>query len=457
MNRFPAQVPAEPYPSASRKTFFHRKKESVPITPARPSARLRMLLLCLIPAAALCAVLIALAVTAHNPDGWGQALGQGILQGGLPPTGELPPVGAGTTADTHTDSPDSDTVLEAPTDSEEPSTDDPDAEEPCPLEPETAAAETAAVETVADGPPETEPPVTQPSDSGAVTEPPREPDTDPVSETDAPAVKEEPAVPEGCYPVITVDMSREDLGVGYIDCDPGVSAGSLPDAGGSAGPLWSTDGPPTVLIVNTHPFEGYGDGSAWYDPTAGGLAQTDTPSAAEGTVALGAALARSLRGMGVTVIHLRIAVSSEDSAADIYDRTETVIRSYCRLYPDIGLILDLRRSAELTADGGILRTEGSLGGQPCAQLRISVSGGRDPSAVSGDLAVALALRSGLWDMASTACRPVRVKAGAGLAGDLDGVRILTLDAGSAGNTYAEAARLTAPVAAVLSGLILDGN
>lgn len=460
MNRFPAKVPTEPYPSAPRKPFFHRKKESIPVTPVRPSARLRILLLGLIPAVALCAVLIALGVAANAPDGWGQALGQGILQGGLPPTGELPPVGAGTTSDTDADAPESDfdTDLEAPTDSEEPPTDDPDAEETAPREPETTAAETTSVETTAvETTAETDAPVTQPSDSGAVTEPPQAPDTDPAPETDAPSVKDEPAVPEGCYPVIAADMSREDLGAGYIDCDTGVSAGSLPDVGGPTGILWSTDGPPTVLIVNTHPYEGYSRGGAWYDPSEGGLAQTDTPSDAEGTVALGAALARSLRGMGVTVIHLRIAVSSEDSAAEIYDRTETVIRSYCRLYPDIGLILDLRRSAELTVDGGILRTAGSLGGAPCAQLRISVSGGRDPSATSGDLAVALALRSGLWDMAPTTSRPVRVKAGAGLAGDLDGVRILTLDAGSAGNTYAEAACLAAPVAAVLSGLILDGN
>ena len=248
-------------------------------------------------------------------------------------------------------------------------------------------------------------------------------------------------------------MSRTDCGAGYVICDEGTP----PTVGPQTGPLWSTDGPPTVLIVNTHPYEGYGDGAAWYDPAKGGLAQTDTPNAAEGTVALGAALARSLRGMGVTVIHLRIAVSTEDAASDIYDRTESVVRSYCRLYPDIGLILDLRRSAELTADGGILRTAGSLNGESCAQLRVSVSGGREPSTAGEDLAVALTLRRGLWDIFPAVSRPVRVKTGAGLVGDLAGVRVLTLELGSAGNRYVEAERLIAPVAAVLSGMILDGD
>jgi hypothetical protein len=50
---------------------------------------------------------------------------------------------------------------------------------------------------------------------------------------------------------------------------------------------------------------------------------------------------------------------------------------------------------------------------------------------------------------------VRIKSGVGIAGDFTDVRVLTLELGSAGNTYAEAARLTAPLAAVLCGMLLD--
>ena len=285
------------------------------------------------------------------------------------------------------------------------------------------------------------------TDSAGGTEEPAEPELDTRPPLDGPSV---PAVPEGCYPIIPVDVSEQDRGSGYIAGNLTGIPDTLPRVG-----LWETEGTPTVLIVNTHPYEGYGDGKGWYDPEAGALALTDTPNDSDGTVALGAALARALRGMGVTVIHLRIAVSEEDSAADIYDRTESVVRSYCRLYPDIGLILDLRRSAEMTAEGGILRTEGTLGGEACAQLRVSVSGGREDAVLGRDLAVAVALREGMWGADPSISRPVRVKSGAGIVGELTTVRVLTLELGAAGNTFAEAERLISPLAAVLSDLVLN--
>jgi stage II sporulation protein P len=206
---------------------------------------------------------------------------------------------------------------------------------------------------------------------------------------------------------------------------------------------------PTVLIIHTHPFEGYGDGKPWYDPAAGSLAVTDSPYDPEGVVALGAALSRSLREAGVTVIHLRVAVSESDSAADVYNRTEAAVRSYCSMYPDIGLVIDLRRSAEMTEAGGILRTAGELDGEACAQLRISVNGGRGEGAVERDLAAALALREALWQVSPTISRPVRVKSGSGIAGVAEGVCQLTLELGAAGNPYPEAQRLVAPLAAAL--------
>ena len=255
-------------------------------------------------------------------------------------------------------------------------------------------------------------------------------------------------IPDGCYPIISLDGSERDRGAGYIAGNTAAIPGRLPVGG-----LWDT--PPTVLIVHTHPYEGYSDGSAWYNPAEGGLAVTDTPNAVDGTVALGATLTRVLRNYGWTVIHLRIAVSAEDTATDIYTRTETVIRYYCKLYPDIGLVLNLRRSAELTPEGGILRTEGSFGGKSCAQVRISVNGGRSEAAVGRDLAVALAWREGLWDLEPSLSRPVWVKNRGGLISDLSDVCVLTLDMGAAGNTYAESKRLVEPLAAVLDELLRE--
>lgn len=305
----------------------------------------------------------------------------------------------------------------------------------------------------------TEPP-TEPSPEESATVP-AEPETDPrpaetepgteretESETEAVTTAPAETVPDGCFPYATLDMSDPDRGAGYIINTVGSLPQSLPTT-----PFPNRETPPTVLLVNTHPYEGYSDGRLWYDPTAGGLAQTDTPNDPDGTVALSAALTRSLRGMGVTVIHLRVAVTAGESAGEIYDRTEAMIRYYCRLYPDIGLVLDLRRSAELTADREILRTAGSFGGQSCAQIRISVSGGKTPTVLGHDLAAALALRESLWAIEPSVSRPVWVKSGKGLIPDLTDVRVLTLELGAAGNSYAEAQRLISPLARAIGELL----
>ena len=255
-------------------------------------------------------------------------------------------------------------------------------------------------------------------------------------------------VPEGCYPIRPTDVSESERGSGYLTGE----TADLPTVL-SRDELWTDETPPTVLLIHTHPFEGYGDGKAWYDPASGGLAQTDTAYDSEGIVALGATLARSLREMGVTVMHLRIAVSEEDTAAEIYERTREAVHSYLTLYPDIGLILNLRRSAELTEDGSILRTAGKLDGETCAQIRISVSGDRPDGLLSRDLSAALALREILWEASPTVSRPVWVKTGSGILGEREGACALTLELGSAGNTFSEASRLTTALAQAVNQLI----
>lgn len=311
--------------------------------------------------------------------------------------------------------------------------------EPLPEEFEGNRAETMAeTETFAEA--ETE----------AVTEP-REDGADSETESDT-VVETEEQIPAGCYPVKAEDMSCASLGAGHLAGYTDALPNHLPAEG------WRTgDGALAVLVIHSHPYEGYWSGGAWYDPAAGSLSCVESPNAAGGVVALGAELTRALRDLGVTVIHLRVAVSAEDTASDIYDRTEEAVRSYCRLYPDIGLVLDLRRSAELTEDGGILQTSGSLAGALCAQVRISVGGGREPSALGKDVALALALRERLWAEEPSVSRPVRVKTGSGIAGELTNVRILTLEMGAAGNTYAEALRLAEPLAMALGEMILSGK
>jgi hypothetical protein len=264
--------------------------------------------------------------------------------------------------------------------------------------------------------------------------------------TTAPAETEAP-IPEGCLGFTRTDVSESALGVGHVTS----SSHTLPTIP-SVDALWE-EVAPAVLLVNTRPYEGYGGGAAWYDPSAGGLALTETPNAPDGVVALGAALARDLRERGITVIHLRIPVSAEDSSAEILSRTEAAIRDYCRLYPRIGAVLDLRRTAELTADGRILATQGYYDGAPCAQVGVSVSGGRDGEAAGLDLMLAQSLRESLWAVEPTLTRPTRVRNGQGLAGDLPDLRVLTLEIGSAGNTYGEACATVEPLGEAIAAVL----
>ena len=309
---------------------------------------------------------------------------------------------------------------------------------------------------------ETEAESTEVDTAGEVTEALTECATAPAVETSDEATSEtadsaesddpitdgsQPPLPTGCIGFVSADKSESAMGVEYVQSEDIYLPTLLP----SDSP-WSS-ATPTILIVNTQPYEGYGGGTPWYDPASGGLAITDSPNAPDGVVALGAELAATLRAEGMTVIHLRLAVESGETASSVYKRTEEAIRYYCRLYPDIGLVIDLRRSAELMTDGSILATQGNYGGRSCAQLRISVNGGREDGASDYDLAVATALRRNLWDIAPTLCRPVRVKGGEGLVGDLGDLRVLTLEMGSAGNTYEDACILVDPLSDAIRSVI----
>ncbi len=453
----------------------------VHLPPTEPAPRRyptwRVALICLALTAGAAAVLIPIVHSAWEAGGdssssLGQALGGILLQGGLPPTGDASP-GDGSSS---TDDPSS---ADEPSSTDEPTSGDDfsgteDATSAWNTEPSTDASGGDPTETLPGG---TEPnptdslPVALP-DPAESTEPdtaPSESDTYPESDTDAsaedtapstdaeteseiPAETQPTPVPEGCFPIVGEDKSEPDRPVGYIINSTGESLPvSIPGEGTR---LWSTAETPTVLMVHTHPYEGYSDGGEWYDPTDGPLAQTNSTSATDGVVALGARLTSLLRERGVKVIHLRVPVTEGESAASTYERAAAMVDYYCRLYPDIGLVLDLGRSAEMTEEGGILRTEGTLDGETCGQLRLAVHAGRSDASVARDIATAVALRRALGEVSPSISRPVWVKSGTGMAGDLGGVVSLTVEFGSAGNTFAEAERLLVPLSDAISELVL---
>ncbi len=271
-----------------------------------------------------------------------------------------------------------------------------------------------------------------------------EPTTRPVETTSA--VTDPPAPPSGAYLITPDDMSEIARGPAALTGQSAALPPTLPTVTFAADPV--------VLVVHSAPTQGYSDGTPWYDPATGPLGVV-APDAPDGITALGAALTEELEFLGIRAIHLTVP-AADGGTEGAYTAVDTLVREYCRLYPRIALVLDLRRTAEMTAAGDVLRTEGQYEGDMTAQLRISVSRDRASAALSRDLTLALTLRQTLWQMEPTLSRPVHLRSGAGLGGSdpaMDTVPVLTLDLGSAGNTVDEARRLLAPLSRALASLL----
>lgn len=303
----------------------------------------------------------------------------------------------------------------------------------------TAAAtetESGAGETAAE--PSGRPPQGTPSE--AVSEPSSDMVSDPPAETDPPAAESD-TLPSTDVPieVICRDMSESERGYSHLwnetDLVPDLALGT-----------WTPpDESPTVLLVCSHPYETYAD-----DP------QTTISDIA-------ATLAEELRTRGVRVIFVGNALSGLTAASSVrecYTRTQALVRYYCRLYGNISLVLDLRRSAETVGEAR-LAPIGEVDGLRVAQVRVVVDGlriGTDTSD-SSDIAAAVALRKALFERSPTLSRPVYLRASQGLiAAASDGSLspcLLTLELGGSGSRRDEVTAavpfLAGALAAVLGG------
>ena len=275
------------------------------------------------------------------------------------------------------------------------------------------------------------------------TDLPQETTHEPPGDSAAPIDK---TPPPGAYAITPDDMSDTGRGPSALTGQTAALPSALPTVTFSANPV--------VLLVHSAPTQGYSDGTPWYDPTTGPLGVVSA-NAPDGIIALGDELSVELQSRGIETIHLTVP-AADGGTESAYAAVDSLVREYCRLYPRIALVLDLRRTAEMTAGGDVMRTQGEYQGSITAQLRISVSRDRDETALRRDLTVALALRQALWGIEPTISRPVHLRSGSGLGGSdaaMNGVPVLTLDLGSAGNTAEEARRLLSPLALALATLL----
>jgi hypothetical protein len=236
-----------------------------------------------------------------------------------------------------------------------------------------------------------------------------ESDTDAEMETES-----ETGIPVwvGDRPVEVRDMSYSDRGSTYISN----ASDRKPDALGLLKAMEGRVTGRTVLIVSSHPYDTYRDGGS--------------------VSALAEVLAEALRAQGVMAVYVPVE-GEGTSYVDTYRDVMEIVRYQEVILPDVGLIIDLRRSGELTEQSNVLQTDGRWAGGRCAQLRLTVDG--DGAYWESSLGAALWLRQALWNMEPTLCRPVALRQGAGLAAAVHGhVAVLTAEVGSLGNSYAEA-------------------
>ena len=247
--------------------------------------------------------------------------------------------------------------------------------------------------------------------------------TEEISETESPApdTTDTQASPEPPQKPDHTDESFSSLGAYYINnttiLAPNVTSLSqqpFPDVG-------------AVLIITSRKRDSYADG-------AGGVSD------------LAGLIKERLSDKGIQALYADATEGAEPQA---------VIDYYLSLYPEITLVLDLRRSAEVDKSGSLLRPLCFLDdGQniPCAQVRfICDSRGVGADMTEQNLSLALHLRSDLFELHEQLSRPVWLREG--ISHSRDGVFFLTAEIGAAGNTFAEAVTAADLLSDVLCGRI----
>lgn len=209
---------------------------------------------------------------------------------------------------------------------------------------------------------------------------------------------------------------------------------------------------PLVLIISTHTSESYlPAGTEFYLPDVE-LARSDDPS--QNMIAVGEELCRVLESAGIPTLHIKTA-HDRDGVGRAYIESAKSISQALASYPSIRYVIDLHRSAEVDAEGNLIRESVRIGDERFARISIDVSGcGECPSErVELNLALALQLNERLSDFYADLTRPVRISDGCYNA-DL-APRSLRIEIGSCASTLQEAKRSATLLGEALTLLLLS--
>lgn len=264
------------------------------------------------------------------------------------------------------------------------------------------------------------------------------------------------AVPEGCTPIIPMDLSLSSYGSFYINnstgYSPDISVLLKKKLGSDNGytPLAASQSP-LVLIIHTHGTEAYSSDGALYCEDSDNYARTG--DASKSVVAVGARIGEILNKNGIPTAHCTVMHDSVQYK-DSYARAEETVKKYLSEYPTIKLVIDIHRDSIVRSTGELVRPVAEVNGEAAAQLMCVVGSdwaGDVCSNWEDNLSLALKLREGINEKYGNLCRPVYLK-GNTYNQELSKYSLL-IEVGSSGNSLEEALRSASAAAEVLTELI----
>ena len=263
-----------------------------------------------------------------------------------------------------------------------------------------------------------------------------------------------PVIPDGATPIRSADLSRSELGLGYILNETHLSPDLSGKNFGNGAPIsYDPTNGPAVLILHTHASEAYLPEPADYlTGEIGQISYSDDPERT--VVAVGAVLCEELNKKGIPAIHCAEMHGVGGTLRHSYERAAECIQNYLRVYPTIRLVIDLHRDGILDADGAYVRTVAQVTGEEVAQIMAVVGtdcNGEDYPSWQSNLSLAVRLREGLSAISTDLPRPIYLRRSS--YNQEIAPHSLLLEIGSGANTVEEAKSTARLAAEVLSDLL----
>lgn len=182
---------------------------------------------------------------------------------------------------------------------------------------------------------------------------------------------------------------------------------------------------PLVLILHSHPDEGYAPAGAGWVPADYPFVDRDPQN---NVFAVGEVISDLLTTTGIGNIHV----------SEMIEDPKKTIETYLRQYPSIQFVLDLHRDGLYTEDGRIVATKGELNSERAAQLMLAVGTGDAAEGFDfrGNLAAAYTLAAQMTEAEPQIMRPILLRP-EGLHQQYAPCS-LSLYVGTTGNTLADA-------------------